>query len=257
MAGTQAPRVLIAQLGLGGVGQALVRQHVEWSERQPERRWLGYAALADRSGLCLLDREGGWSVEELDRALACKRAGNSLEELAGSLGEDARFTPAARSGLPSLGAVWSRQANRDAQIAVVDVTAERGAYDTLLDARRHDAHVVMCNKWTLAESSEHMDEFLTAGHGKVLYETTVGAALPVIGVLDGLLKTGDEVAAIEAAISGTMGFVCSEIERGTPFSQALKEAQKLGYTEPDRATTWQGSMHVARPLSSLVSSGTG
>jgi homoserine dehydrogenase len=51
--------------------------------------------------------------------------------------------------------------------------------------------------------------------------------------LDRLLASDDKVTAIEAAISGTLGFVCSEIENGTAFSAALERAQSLGYTDPD------------------------
>ena len=118
-------------------------------------------------------------------------------------------------------------------IVVVDVTAERAAYEALLQARRQGASIVMCNKWALAEPMDRYDALMSEGSGRVLYETTVGAALPVIGVLDRLLRTGDEVMRIEAAISGTLGYVCSEIQRGVPFSAALAEAQRLGYTEPD------------------------
>src|SRR5206468_2267971 len=89
------------------------------------------------------------------------------------------------------------------------------------------------NKWPLAENTARYEALLSAGNGAMLYETTVGAALPVINTLDKLLQTGDDIHKIEAAISGTLGYVCSEIQRGTPFSAALLSANRLGYTEPD------------------------
>ena len=58
----------------------------------------------------------------------------------------------------------------------------------------------------------------------MLYETTVGAALPVINTLDRLLQTGDDVYKIEAAISGTLGYVCSETQRGTVLRKAVNTA---------------------------------
>ena len=229
----QEPALYIVQVGFGGVGQALVSQYMELQETAADAHaWLGYLGLADRSGLCLVD--GGWSLDQLRGALDAKREGKSLAALAAEMGSGATFVPSeSGKGLPPLTAVGATESGHKADIVVVDVTAERRAYDTLLYARKRGAHVVMCNKWTLAEPAERMDEFMAAGQGKVLYETTVGAALPVIGVLDSLLKTRDEVDGIEAAISGTLGYVCSEIEHGTHFSQALKKANALGYTEPD------------------------
>jgi homoserine dehydrogenase len=85
----------------------------------------------------------------------------------------------------------------------------------------------------LAEPIDLYDALVQGGSGRFLYETTVGAALPVINVLDGLLQTGDEVTAIDAAISGTLGYLSTQIQAGVPFSTALAEAQALGYTEPD------------------------
>ncbi|MFL5731801.1 MAG: hypothetical protein ACJ78Q_01260, partial [Chloroflexia bacterium] len=219
----------IVQVGLGGVGQALVEQYLALTDRYP---WLGYAGLADRSGLCLM-LPGGWPAQELRAALEAKRRGEQLETFAREREGQASFVPAAASGLPDLGAFAGAGDVLAAETVVVDVTAERAAYDLMLAARQWGAHIVMCNKWALAEPTERWEALLGAGKGKMLYETTVGAALPVIGTLDRLLDTDDEVKSIEAAISGTLGFVCSEIQRGVAFSTALADAQARGFTEPD------------------------
>jgi homoserine dehydrogenase len=215
------------------VGQALVRQYLALSDRHPR---LGYLALADSSGLC--HRAEGWAKDDLLDALAAKAQGQVLAQFATTARWPGYFTfvPTPGGGLPSLEAVIPDPpylALQPQPVVVVDVTAERAAYSTMLEARRKGAHVVMCNKWTLAEPMERYEALLAAGPGQLRYETTVGAALPVIGTLDGLLETGDEIYRIEAAISGTLGYLCSEIQRGTPFSVALREANRLGYTEPD------------------------
>lgn len=216
--------IFIIQLGLGGVGQEIVRQYLQASQNYP---WLRYRGIADRSGLCYFPVE--WPHEALEAALDIKEAHGSLAEIVARWPE-ARFVAGA-GALPQLDLLFDLDGSREQ--VVVDATAERAAYETLLWARSHDAHVVMCNKWALAEPQERYDALTSAGKRQLLYETTVGAALPVIGPLDRLLATGDEVMSIEAAISGTLGFVCSEIERGVPFSEALRQAQNLGYTEPD------------------------
>ena len=220
----------IVQLGLGGVGQALVRHYANLAERYP---WLSYAGIADRSGLLLL--AGGWSIDDLQAALGDKGSGKRLANLVDAFGTRATFVPTSPdSALPPLDSIFSTGNPSSAgELVVVDVTAERHAYDTLLQARQHGANLVLCNKWALAEDFERYQALVYGGSGRFLYETTVGAALPVINVLDGLLQTGDEVTAIDAAISGTLGYISTEIQAGMPFSAALLAAQDLGYTEPD------------------------
>lgn len=80
-----------------------------------------------------------------------------------------------------------------------------------------------------------------------LYETCVGAGLPVISTLQDLIDSGDEIIQIEAALSGTLGYLFSELETGQPFSAAVKGAFDLGYTEPDPRDDLSGT-DVARKL---------
>jgi homoserine dehydrogenase len=217
------------QLGFGGVGQALVRHYINLAGNYP---WLTYTGIADRSGLLLLD--GGWSLADLQAVLSDKGSGKRLAELAASFGSRATFTAASPgSALPPLDSVFSTGNTSPAELVVVDVTAERHAYDTLLQARQQGANLVLCNKWALAEDFERYEALVHGGSGRFIYETTVGAALPVINVLDSLLLTGDEVTAIDAAISGTLGYISTQIQAGVLFSSALLKAQRLGYTEPD------------------------
>jgi homoserine dehydrogenase len=73
----------------------------------------------------------------------------------------------------------------------------------------------------------------------------VGAALPVIGPLRDLVATGDAVERIEASLSGTLGYLCGELQRGVPLSAAVERAQALGYTEPNPRDDLSGA-DVAR-----------
>ena len=80
---------------------------------------------------------------------------------------------------------------------------------------------------------------------KFLYETNVGAGLPVINTLNDLLLSGDKVIRIEAVLSGTMNFIYSSFVAGKKFSDVVKEAREKGYTEPDPRDDLNG-MDVAR-----------
>jgi len=66
-----------------------------------------------------------------------------------------------------------------------------------------------------------------------LFETNVGAGLPVIGTLTDLLRSGDNVQSIEAVLSGTLNFVFNHYDGKRPFAEVVQQAQDEGYTEPD------------------------
>src|SRR5829696_2060175 len=80
-----------------------------------------------------------------------------------------------------------------------------------------------------------------------LYETNVGAGLPVIHTLRDLLDTGDEVLRIEGVLSGTLSYIFNTFDGAKPFSQVVREAHARGYTEPDPRDDLSG-MDVARKL---------
>ncbi|HDQ13405.1 MAG TPA: bifunctional aspartate kinase/homoserine dehydrogenase I, partial [Sediminispirochaeta sp.] len=66
-----------------------------------------------------------------------------------------------------------------------------------------------------------------------LYETTVGAGLPIIGTLRDLIQTGDKIKQVEGVFSGTLAYLFWRFDGTTPFSALVKEAKELGFTEPD------------------------
>jgi aspartokinase/homoserine dehydrogenase 1 len=80
-----------------------------------------------------------------------------------------------------------------------------------------------------------------------LYETNVGAGLPVIHTLRDLLDTGDEILRIEGVLSGTLSYIFNTFDGTKPFSQVVREAHARGYTEPDPRDDLSG-VDVARKL---------
>ena len=79
------------------------------------------------------------------------------------------------------------------------------------------------------------------------YEATVGAGLPVISTLRDLLDTGDELVAVDGILSGTLAWLFNKFDGSTAFSDLVREAHALGYTEPDPRDDLSG-MDVARKL---------
>ncbi len=96
--------------------------------------------------------------------------------------------------------------------------------------------VVTCNK--IAASSNyanyaHLKKITREYNTSFLFETNVGAGLPVIGTLNDLMRSGDEIIKIEAVLSGTLNFVFNNYDGSRPFAEVVKQAQDEGYTEPD------------------------
>ncbi len=118
----------------------------------------------------------------------------------------------------------------------VDVTASESValvYNTLL---QKSIAVVACNK--VAASSDFEVYKLLKQNAKeystpFLFETNVGAGLPVIGTLNDLVNSGDKVNSIHAVLSGTLNFVFNNYDGSRSFAEVVRQAQTEGYTEPD------------------------
>jgi aspartokinase/homoserine dehydrogenase 1 len=85
------------------------------------------------------------------------------------------------------------------------------------------------------------------GAARFRYEATVGAGLPVITTLRDLIDTGDEILAVEGIFSGTLAWLFNSYDGSAPFSQLVRKARDLGYTEPDPRDDLSGT-DVARKL---------
>jgi aspartokinase/homoserine dehydrogenase 1 len=111
-------------------------------------------------------------------------------------------------------------------------------------------HIVTPNKkansGTLAYY-ESLKAARRASGANYLYETTVGAGLPVIQTLRDLRETGDEITRIEGIFSGTLAYLFNVYDGSTPFSEIVREAKQRGYTEPDPRDDLSGT-DVARKL---------
>lgn len=121
----------------------------------------------------------------------------------------------------------------------VDVTAHEGVANVYAQLLEKAVSVVACNK--IACSSPYtnyakLKSLARQYNAAFLFETNVGASLPIIGTLNDLMRSGDSIHKIEAVLSGTLNFVFNHYaggKDGKSFSQVVKQAQEEGYTEPD------------------------
>jgi aspartokinase/homoserine dehydrogenase 1 len=117
-----------------------------------------------------------------------------------------------------------------------DVTANNNlaeCYDQLLQKA---ISVVACNKVACSSSYDYykkLKDLSREYNAPFLFETNVGAGLPVIGTLNDLMRSGDKVNKIQAVLSGTLNFVFNNYNGEKSFADVVKQAQDEGYTEPD------------------------
>ena len=118
----------------------------------------------------------------------------------------------------------------------VDITANQDVAGTYAGLLQKSVSVVACNK--IASSSpysnyEKLKQLANEFNTSYLFETNVGAGLPIIGTLNDLRSSGDEVLKMQAVLSGTLNFVFNNYDGIRPFAAVVKQAQDEGYTEPD------------------------
>jgi homoserine dehydrogenase len=128
---------------------------------------------------------------------------------------------------------------------LVDTTASDKTVLFMKDVLKKGGNVIMSNKKALSHTTAQYKDLVNAYPGRVFFETTVCAGLPIIGTLQRLLDAGDEIISVEGCMSGTLSFLCSALENGCSYSEAVQRAINEGYTEPDPRDDLSG-LDVAR-----------
>ena len=200
-------------LGVGKVGRELLRQILSDGDTIAQRTDLSLVPIivADTSGA--LVNPVGLSKKTLQSALEVTSNGKQLSILPD------------HQSLPAI-----KEVCRQGMI-VIDLTASSETMSILMEALECGCDVVLANKIPLTSPWQQVQKLFD--NPKLRYECTVGAGLPLIETLRYLLDTGDQVTAIEGCLSGTLGYLCTEMERLVSFSEAVQTARKRDYTEPD------------------------
>ena len=199
--------------GTGTVGDSLIKQICGQQQKLMQGRGLklnvvgianGHQALFDREGIdltnyrALLDEKGGASSPQIIR-----------DEIV---------------GMNIFNSVF------------VDCTANAAVADLYKDFLNNNISVVAANKIAASSSYANYSELkqIARKRGvKFLFETNVGAGLPIIKTMNDLINSGDKILKIEAVLSGTLNFIFNKISADIPFSETIRMAKEEGYSEPD------------------------
>jgi homoserine dehydrogenase len=209
--------------GVGGVGSTLLDILHDDVVGPAISRRLGaeFMPIMLADSKAFVADSAGLSPAAVEEAIACKLSKRSLSELARS-----RPQQSPQEALAALSAMRSLKGTIG-----IDATASDALGPALVGALDAGACVVLSNKRPLTASWAQF-QALTRTR-RLRHEATVGAGLPVISTLVSLLDSGDEITGIQGCFSGTLGFVCSALNRGEPYSQAVLRAVAAGYAEPD------------------------
>jgi len=133
---------------------------------------------------------------------------------------------------------------------VIDCTSSQAIAEQYADFLSAGFHVVTPNKKANTSNMQYYRQLRKAAQSqnrRFLYETTVGAGLPVIDTLQGLLNAGDELVSFEGILSGSLSYIFGLLEQGLSLSEVTAQAKEKGFTEPDPRDDLSG-MDVARKL---------
>jgi aspartokinase/homoserine dehydrogenase 1 len=202
--------VNIFQFGVGKVGAALFELIKDNALKIAERTGveLRYAGIARSNGFYI----GQDVMEYVDK--------NGFDFKHSTLAEERLFA------LPE-------------NTVLVDVTNSDGLHPLLIKALQKGLNVVTSNKKNIVDF-ENFRKF-NSGKGIFKFETTVGAALPVIKTIHQLLESGDKIKKITALPSGSLSFIFGMFNSGVPLINSINKAMELGYTEPNPMDDLKGT----------------
>lgn len=199
--------------GIGTVGSSLIEQIHSQQEKLKQERGLKLKVVGIANGHHALFTRGGIDLSNYRAELEEKGIPSSPQVLHDEI-----------IGMNIFNSVF------------VDCTASPAIAGLYKDFLSHNIAVVAANK--IAASAEYDIyaelKYIARQRGvKFLFETNVGAGLPVINTINDLINSGDKILKIEAVVSGTLNYIFNTISADTPLSQTIRKAKEEGYSEPD------------------------
>ena len=219
--------------GFGQIGQTLLSQIEGQKDYFKDKLKIKTPIVSLIDSSAGVFSESGFSSEELERYMRLKKSGKKIASSPDS-------EPISHVNKHFEESTYHKG-------VFVDLTAAETDH-LIKDALEHNLNVVVANKKPLSVPYERYQNLFRLAKEKGLlirYEATVGAGLPVLDTLEKLEGAGDEVFEILGCLSGTLGYLLTEVEDGASLSEAVRLAYDKGYTEPDPRDDLSG-MDVAR-----------
>lgn len=220
------PSIEAFVIGCGTVGRELLNQIQKQQSRLLDKNILLNVVAIANSKQILLEKDG-IDLASWETSLSQAEDKLSLERLNQFVSEAHLSTP-----------------------VIIDCTSNQDIAMQYESYLRNGFHVVTANKKANTADYDYYQQLRKIADEKqrrFLYETNVGAGLPVIDNLQGLLRAGDELVRFEGILSGSLSYIFGELHRGLSLSEATQKAQSLGYTEPNPAEDLSG-LDVARKV---------
>ncbi len=236
--GQLPPQVTVLVVGIGTVGGTLIEQILAGRERWKSQLGIDLAvgSVAGPNGATAPD--ANLNERTLRNLVAGRRSGSPIASVTREAGLELHPIESVIKALADAG-----------PLVVVDAAAGDRTADADALALQRGAGVVLSNKAPMAMPADHQAGTVLWSEagigGRLKYEATCGAGLPVFSTLRSLLDTGDEVREIQGAVSGTLGAIFADLAAGTSFSVAVRSAMENGFTEPDPRDDLSG-LDVAR-----------
>ena len=212
--------------GVGTVGTSLIEQIAHQREKLKRELRLNLNVVGIASGHYGMFRREGFDLENFREQLLASKPSN-IERLHDEV-----------IGMNIFNSVF------------VDCTASDEVSNLYKDFLEHNINVVAANKLAASGDYANYHELKKTAQRrgvKFLFETNVGAGLPIIRTINDLINSGDKVLKIEAVLSGTLNYIFNTVSADVPLSEAVRRAQKAGYSEPDPRVDLSGK-DVVRKL---------
>ncbi len=198
--------------GVGTVGGSLIQQIASQRERLMKERGLKLNVVGIASGHNAMFSREGLDLENFRENLRNAPASN-LQRLKEEV-----------IGMNIFNSVF------------VDCTASAEVAGLYNDFFEHSISVVAANKVAASSDYENYAKLKATARKrnvKFLFETNVGAGLPIINTINDLINSGDKILKLEAVLSGTLNYIFNTLSADMPFSQTVRRAKDEGYSEPD------------------------
>lgn len=208
--------VSLVIIGAGSIGKTVVSQLLESTEQLNQRYTIDLKICGLFKSAEGISNKQGLSLYSIESFLHNNKTNSSSIEI---------------NNLMLQGQLHAIQ-EIDGPVIVVDTTASSDIFDIYTTTLQRHGFIVTANKKIVAGKQKNFNQLMDLGKDRLFFSATVGAGLPILSTLKRRLSTGDHIQEIQGLLSGTLGFIFSQLETGLCFSEAAQLAFEKKYFEP-------------------------